>query len=405
MSLFGTFKTYCSIHLPFIGKWVLICLLLSICIGSASAGFLVSLDWVTNFRETHLWIIYFLPLVGFVVSWVYQKYGKEVEAGNNLIIANIQQPQKVIPFRMSPMIYLATLATHLFGGSAGREGTALQMAAGIADRLVKPFSLDEEERRMLLISAIAAGFAAVFGTPLAGAVFGLEVARLGKVDYKALLPAFFSAIIADAVVTKFWLVGHTHYLIGEIPPLNAINILYAIFAGICFGICAKLFSLSMSYLGAWGKKNIEYAPLRAASGAIVVLLLVWLLGTDKYLGLGIPTIEASFQTHLPFYDFIAKFILTVITLSVGFKGGEVTPLFFIGATLGNALSFFVPLPIGLMAGMGFVAVFAGAANTPLACILMAVELFGGQCGVYAAIACVVAYVVSGQTSIYKQQLV
>jgi H+/Cl- antiporter ClcA len=397
------FKHYPSV--PYIVKWLFISAVIGVLVGSASAVFLQSLDWATNFREKHVWIIAFLPLAGFLVGLLYYYYGKTVEGGNNVILETIQNPsEKIIPFKMAPFVYAGTIITHLFGGSAGREGTALQMAGAITDQLSTPLKLSTYERKIIIIAAVAAGFGAVFGTPLAGAIFALEVFLIGRLRYDAIFPAFASAVLAD-IVTKLWHTTHTHYAISFVPDASVINILYAVVAGIFFGVTAALFSKLMHLIGGMYKKFISYPPLRAFVGGIIVALIVWLLGTTKYIGLGIPTIVDSFNGLLPPYDFALKILLTVITLAAGFKGGEVTPLFFIGAALGNALSYFIPLPTALLAGMGFVAVFAGATNTPLACTVMALELFEVNCGVYVAIACVVAYLVSGHNSIYGKQIV
>jgi H+/Cl- antiporter ClcA len=389
---------------PYLLKWTFICTFIGILIGTTSAGFLQSLNWATNFRENNLWLITLLPIAGFLIGLLYHYYGKDIEAGNNLLIDTIHQPKHIIPFRMAPFIYIGTIATHFFGGSAGREGTALQMAGSIADQFSKPFRLSAAERKILIIAAVAGGFGSVFGTPLAGAVFAIEFYLIGRIRYNALFPAFITAIIADTV-TRLWQTPHTHYHINTIPTISFINIVYAILAGIFFGLCASAFSQLIHKTGNIFKSNISYPPLRPLVGGIIVAFAVWAIGTTKYIGLGIPTIVQSFNEQLPAYDFIVKMTLTIITLSAGFKGGEVTPLFFIGATLGNALGLFIPLPTGLLAGMGFVAVFAGATNTPIACSMMAIELFGIECGVYVAIACVVSYLFSGHNSIYGQQVI
>lgn len=382
-------------------KWLVITVVIGAFIGTASAGFLISLDWVTNYRENHFWIISFLPIGGLLIGLLYHYYGKNVAAGNHLLLDTIHEPKAIIPLKMAPFVYLGTMVTHLLGGSAGREGTALQMAGAIADQFSKPFRLTNEERQILIIAAIAAGFGSVFGTPLAGAVFGLEVILVRKFRYNAIFPAFAAAFFAD-YITRAWNAPHTHYVVSLVPEISPTTVFYSIIAGIAFGLCAILFTQSMHRLTSFVANTISFPPLRPFLGGILIAAVVFSFGTTKYIGLGVPIIESAFHQELPPYDFLLKLLFTVVTLSVGFKGGEVTPLFFIGATLGNALAFLLPLPIGLLSGIGFVAVFAGATKTPIACFLMAIELFGTECAIYVAIACIVAYWVSGKGSIYQK---
>jgi H+/Cl- antiporter ClcA len=364
---------------------------------------LVSLNWVTNWRETHSWIIWFLPVGGFIVGAVYYYWGQDVVKGNNQLIEEFHSPTQIVPPKMAPLVLFGTLVTHLFGGSAGREGTAVQMGGAIADQFTKLFRFSDDDRRILLIIGISAGFASVFGTPLAGSVFALEVLIVGRMRYEALLPSLLTAIIAD-YTCHAWQVAHTHYNIPNVPHIHAGTLLWAIFAGILFGLTSLSFSKIVHFWGDFFKRTIAYPPLRPVVGGAVLAVCILLLGTTRHIGLGVPTIVASFTEPLAPYDFVLKLLLTTFTLGAGFKGGEVTPLFFIGATLGNALSAFVPLPMALLAGMGFVSVFAGATNTPIACTLMGMELFGAECGVFIALSSVVAYLFSGHSSIYSAQV-
>ena len=388
-------------------RWIPIAALVGLMGGTASAVLLVSLEWATKTREAHKGIIALLPLAGLFVGCLYQYWGTTVAAGNNLILDEIHaeaDTQQAIPFRMTPLILLGTFLTHLFGGSAGREGTAIQTGASLADQLTRPFHLDLHSRRVLLMAGISAGFGSVFGTPLAGAVFGIEVLTLGTISYEALAPCLLAAFVGD-LTTRAWGVKHTLYQVTEIPHLSVTALVYAAVAGAVFGLVALMFARLMHAVSAAFKSAIAWPPLRPFAGGIIVAGAVFAIGTTKYIGLGIPTTLAAFSSRLPPYDWALKLMFTVVTLGSGFKGGEVTPLFFIGATLGNALSHLLPLPPSLLAGMGFVAVFAGASNTPLASSLMAMELFGAEAGTYAAIACVFSYLFSGQTGIYHSQRV
>ncbi len=395
----------------FIAKWILICVLIGFFSGSASAFFLVALEWVTQIREHNYFVIWFLPLGGLGIGLLYHYLGKEVVKGNNLLLEEYENPQKTIPFRMAPLVLLGTLITHLLGGSAGREGTAVQMGGAIADQFSRLSSraqsrgkLNTSERKTLLVLGISAGFSSVFGTPLAGALFALEVLRGSKTRLKSIILSFLVAYIAYYTVA-FWQVKHTQYHIPIVPEITVNSMGWVILVGILFGLTAMLFSRTTHFWGQLFSKTIAFAPVRPFLGGLILVIGIYYIDTTKYIGLGIPTIVQSFITPSPWQDFLLKILFTGFTLGAGFKGGEVTPLFFIGATLGSALSLYVPLPIALLAGLGFVAVFSGATHTPIACTVMGIELFGIESGLFIVVACTLAYFFSGSVGIYQSQIV
>lgn len=385
-------------------KWILITAVVGALIGSASALLLLSLNWATDYRESHLWIISLLPLAGLAIGLMYHYLAGTAAKGNNFLIEEIHSAHNIIPFKMAPLVYIGTVLTHLFGGSAGREGTGVQMGGAIADFMSRIFRMHPYDRKIMVQIGIGAGFASVFGTPLAGAVFALEVIIVGRMRYDAILPIFLASFFAN-YACHAWGIKHTVYNITQVPELGVDVLLWVLLASVFFGLTARLFSRSIEFWSRTARKHISYAPFRPLLGGICIALCVWIMGTTKYIGLGVPVIVSSFSETQMWYDFLIKLILTTFTIGVGFKGGEVTPLFFVGATLGSALSAVIPLPLSFMAGIGFVAVFAGATNTPIACTLMGIELFGIEAGIYLGMACVASYLFSGHTGIYTAQIV
>lgn len=396
-------------------RWWMILAAMAATVGSLCAAFLWSLDAATKTRFDHPWLLFLLPVGGFAVGWLYHRFGASVEGGNNLIVDEIHAPNAGVPARMAPLIVLGTLVTHLFGGSAGREGTAVQLGGSLAATFGRLLGLDPPGIRILLMAGIAAGFGAVFGTPIAGAVFALEVLALGRIEYGALAPCLLAAVVGDWVC-QAWGIHHgdyrIDYLAGPAKALVVEPVLLAkvVLAGVAFGLAALVFAEANHRLSGLFKRFVPYGPLRPFVGGLAVIGLVYAVGTRDYLGLGVSaagpdglTIASFFSPDVHPWSWALKIFFTVVTLSAGFKGGEVTPLFFIGAALGNAVAGGLGAPLDLFAALGFVAVFAGAANTPLACTLMGIELFGATHGVYIATACVMAYLASGHHGIYLSQ--
>jgi H+/Cl- antiporter ClcA len=399
------------LHLP---KWLLICILVSTIVGSATAWFLIALDFVTIWRTDHIWVVNFLPLIGLGIGFAYHYFGTEAKKGNDLILEIHQATEtastsstknsstRPIPLLMAPLIFISTLLTHLAGGSAGREGTAVQMGGAIADQCTSIFKLNTAERKTILIMGVSAGFAAVFGTPFAAAIFALEIMSFKKIKFENIIPSFLAAFGAHYTCLA-WQVKHTVYFIDIIPSITVSTISWTILAGIIFGLAAFLFTYTGKiFKGLFAK--IKFEPMRPFIGGIIIALFIVVANSTKYIGLGIPSIMDAFNTPAGSFDFALKLLLTSLTLSAGFKGGEVTPLFFIGATLGNILIWLIPLPMALLAGMGFVAVFAGATHCVVASIIMGVELFGIQAGIYVGLASMIAYFTSGINGIYSAKL-
>ncbi|MBT1684968.1 voltage-gated chloride channel family protein [Dawidia soli] len=400
-------------------RWTLLILPVAIVVGLLVALFLWLLDLATQTRWANPWLLWLLPLAGIAIWYLYKVVGKNTDAGNNLVLDEIHNPGGGVPARMAPLILFTTVITHLFGGSAGREGTAVQIGGSTSSLFARWYRLDHQDRRVLLMAGVAAGFGAVFGTPITGAIFALEVLAVGRIKYDALVPCLIASVVADVTCLTVG-IEHTHYSIHFRPAQQHITsflktdyILLAkvIAAGVIFGLAAWLFAKTTHHIKHWSNRYITYKWLIPVVGAVLVVGISYLIGTFDYLGLGVTTpdpdgvsIQSAFTPGgAHYYSWGIKLLLTAITLGMGFKGGEVTPLFFIGATLGNTLAVLTGAPVDLLAGLGFIAVFAGATNTPIACTIMGIELFGADNALYFAIACFTAYYFSGPTGIYTSQ--
>ena len=397
-------------------RWTLLVLPVALLSGTASAFFLWALDRVTRLRWDHTWLLFLLPVGGFAVGWLYHRFGRGTEAGNNLVMDEIHAPGGGVPARMAPLVLVGTLVTHLGGGSAGREGTAVQMGGSLAGLFGRIARVSADTQRMLLLAGIAAGFGSVFGTPLAGAIFAMEVLVIGHVRYDALIPVLVAALVGDATCSA-WGIHHTPYQIAFAPaasgPLLGDAPLFGkvLIAAVLFGLASQAFAESTHLIKQALARAIAYPPLRPAVGGLLVIALVYLVGTRDYLGIGVTSPEPGAVSILSCFtpggatpwSWWWKLVFTAVTLGAGFKGGEVTPLFFIGAALGHTLAVLSGAPVDLFAALGFIAVFAGATNTPLACTVMGMELFGATHAAYFAVACWVAYLFSGHTGIYSAQ--
>jgi H+/Cl- antiporter ClcA len=398
-----TFKT--SIFVPII-KWAIIVLISGCLIGSASAGFLWSLDLVTDLSFHQSWLLFCLPLIGIIIAFIYAKSRPELGNGNAFIMRSFfkedegqQTNKETIPFLLTPLIFLGTLLTHLGGGSAGREGTAVQMGASISSQMNRWFNLNRQEQRLLTCVGISAGFAGVFGTPLAAGLFAIEFFNFKKTRWFFLIACLVAAFVADMVCLQ-WGIQHAQYQIVPFANHGFTTIKWVAIAGILYGIAAMLFVQSSTFFTKLFAK-IKVEIIRPIIGSVFFIAIILLTGQEKMMGLGLPVIEDAFIHQQGSFDFLMKILLTSFILSAGFKGGEVTPLFFIGAVLGSSLIAFIPLPISLLAGLGLVAVFAGATHCVLTSIILGIEIFGIEYTFYIFLSCGIAYLISGRKNIYE----
>jgi H+/Cl- antiporter ClcA len=400
--------------------WIFLTIPMAIVTGCSIGFFLWLLNTAIHFRFQHPGLIYLLPLAGILIYGIYKYLGANSEKGNNLIIKEIHEPGEGIPPQMGPVILVTTVITHLFGGSAGREGTAVQIGGSIAAIFGKWFKLDAIATRIVMTAGIAAGFGAVFGTTLTGAIFAIEVLTAGRIKYDAFFPCLAASIIADQSVALIG-VHHTVYHIDNISaepyflsaflPVSLLLIGKVLIAAIPFGLASKLFIDLMQVIKSVVNQLVKVKWMMPVIGGLLIIGLTILNGKPDYLSLGVDpeypgavTIPSAFQTGgSATWSWLWKTVYTSVTLATGFKGGEVTPLFYIGATLGNTLSAILNAPVSLFAALGFIAVFSGATKTPVACAVMGAELFGPEYLFLFAIACFTAYLFSGTAGIYAVQ--
>lgn len=385
-------------------KWIVLASCTGVIVGLAATIFLTLLSWGTGIAGRYPYTFLLLPVALFSSSLLTKYLAPDAEGhGTEKVIEAVHRRASIIPVAVVPVKLFATVITLAIGGSAGKEGPCAQIGAGLSSLFARWLKFNESDRRKLVICGISAGFATVFGTPIAGAIFGVEVLFVGSLLYDVLLPSFVAGVTAYQV-SSFFGIPYLHPSPIIIPAVNEMLLLQVILAAVIFGVLSVLLINGMQEGHRLASRLRIWAPAKGLIGGCVLVILATILG-NQYLGLGLETIGSCLDGRsVPWYTSFLKIVFTSITLNFGGSGGIVTPIFFIGATTGASIASLLHMDIGMMSAIGFVCLLAGAANTPIAASIMAVEMFGSSLGPYAAVACVVSYLITGHRSVYPSQL-
>lgn len=384
-------------------KWILLAFLTGFVVGGVSSAFSFVLTKVTDFREGHLWVFLFLPVAGVVIVFLYKKIGKD-DGGTNQVFSTVRSKDEV-PFRSAPLIFVATAITHLAGGSAGREGAAIQLGGSIGNQLGRWFKMDEEDIHVMVMCGMSAAFAAMFGTPMAAAIFAMEVVSVGVMYYTALMPCVISSLIASRFAVNLGIHPEVFH-VTDIPKLTMVNGLKMGIIAIGCAVVSVVFCIALKQTGKLFQKQLRNPYIRVIVVSVVIILITVCLQTTDYMGAGIGIITNAIEHgKVGCFTFFWKMLLTVLTMKAGFRGGEIVPSFSIGAALGCELGTFLGLSPSLCAAAGMAAVFCGVTNCPITSVLIAFELFGFEGAAYYLIAVSVSYAVSGYYSLYKDQTI
>lgn len=381
--------------------WSFIGAVIGAVVGVVGIIFHILLEEVTAFRMSHPWILFLLPLGGLVIAGLYHLLRMQNDRGTNLILIAVRVNEKV-SLRLTPLIFISTIITHLLGGSAGREGAALQIGGSIGSFIGRKIKLDEKDERIITMCGMSAGFAALFGTPVAAVVFSMEVITVGIMHYSAIVPSIIAAITATGI-SMVCGVTPTAFTLESVPSLSPSGVGSVILLGMfCAGV-SVLFCLAMETAGKYYKQIFKNGYIRIFVGGCIVVAITLLLGTRDYNGAGMDVIARAIAGEAEYPAFLWKILLTALTLGAGYKGGEIVPSFFVGATFGCVIGPWIGLPASFAAGTGMAALFCGVTNCPIASVILCVELFGAEGIAYYTLACAVSYMLSGYYGLYSEQ--
>lgn len=383
-------------------KWIIFALIMGTTCGAVGSAFHLCVEYVTGFREENSRIIVFLPLAGLLIVFIYRICGIKHDRGTNLVIGSVRSSDDVVPSRMAPLIFITTVITHLFGGSSGREGAALQIGGSLGVSIGKIFKLNDSDKHILTLCGMSAVFAALFGTPISAALFSMEVISIGILYYCAFVPCVLSSVIAFAITHQLN-IHHDYFTISVIPDFNIGNSIRIIILAILCAILSSLFCIAMHVISKLFRKFFKNQYLRVLIGGLMLVALTFILQTTDYNGAGMGIIEKAISGDARPEAFLCKMIFTCITIGCGFRGGEIVPSFFIGATFGCVTGGLLGLDAGFGAAMGLICFFCGVVNCPLTSLFLSLELFGAEGIVFFTIGCSVSYMLSGYYSLYNEQ--
>lgn len=382
-------------------KWVIFAILVGTIVGLCGSAFYFGMSYVTILRTADPWLILLLPAGGLVIVGLYHLFHDEKDTGTNLVISAIHSGDE-LPFRMAPLIFVSTLITHLFGGSAGREGAALQMGGSIGNALGRLFRFDEKDKHVMIMCGMSAAFSALFGTPMAAAIFPMEMVSVGVMYYIALVPCVISSLVAHGIAVSFG-VSNELFLIGEIPAFGILSSVKISVLAILCALVSILFCVILHQTGHLYKKLFKNPYLRVFAGGCLIVLLTCLVGNQSYNGTGINIIENCINGTVRPEAFLLKMLFTALTLGAGYKGGEIVPSFFTGAAFGCLFGNLLGFSPTLCTAVGMTSVFCGVTNSPITSLLISFELFGYDGMPYFLLATAFSYMLSGYFGLYHSQ--
>ncbi len=384
-------------------RWGIFSAFVGLFVGAFSTLFAFCLRQVTSFRTENPWLILCLPLAGVVIVFLYGVFRYKNDKGTNMVLSSIHAEAEV-PFRMAPLIFISTIITHLFGGSAGREGAALQLGGSIGQQLGKLFRFDEKDQRIVVMCGMSAAFSAIFGTPIAASIFSMEVVSVGVMYYAALVPCVFSSLVASKFANHMG-IGPNVFKIRQMPLFEVVPSLKVIGLALCCAALSVVFCMALHSLGDFYRNKLKNPYIRIIVSSLVIILLTIILQTDDYMGAGVPVIQRAIQGNVEPLAFVWKIVFTALTLEAGFKGGEIVPSFFVGATFGCLFGHILGISPSLCAAVGMMSVFCGVTNCPITSMLIAFELFGYHGVPFFLLGISVSYLMSGYYGLYHDQTI